>query len=117
MVGKYVEIGEYELTDSYISVNQSLEHAGASHDAEVAISWIDSRRLEAGEVENALQDFDGIIVPGAFGEGGADGVLQALPGARAVAAGSCTHWPCRARGAVPRPRSIAPRARSQPSAW
>lgn len=82
MVGKYVEIGEYELTDSYISVNQSLEHAGASHDAEVAISWIDSRRLEAGEVENELQDFDGIIVPGAFGEGGADGVLQAIQYAR-----------------------------------
>ncbi len=78
MVGKYVEIGEYELTDSYISVNQSLEHAGASLGTEVEISWIDSRRLEqccAGEI---LAAFDGIIVPGAFGEGGAEGVIQAI---------------------------------------
>lgn len=82
MVGKYVEIGEYELTDSYISVNQSLEHAGASLDAEVEISWIDSRHLEIETVEETLDAFDGIIVPGAFGEGGADGVMQAIRYAR-----------------------------------
>jgi len=78
MVGKYVEIGEYELTDSYISVNQSLEHAGASLDTEVEISWIDSRRLEGGSPEVSLEEFDGVIVPGAFGEGGAGGVLEAI---------------------------------------
>ncbi len=77
MVGKYVEIGEYELTDSYISVNQSLEHAGASLDTEVQITWIDSRRLEGADADS-LEDFDGVIVPGAFGEGGADGVLEAI---------------------------------------
>ncbi len=81
MVGKYVEIGEYELTDSYISVNQSLEHAGASLDTDVQISWIDSKRLEGLSFE-ALAEFDGVIVPGAFGEGGADGVLEAIRFAR-----------------------------------
>ncbi len=82
MVGKYVEIGDYELTDSYISVNQALEHAGASLDAEVEISWIDSRRLEQSRVEDVLSEFDGVIVPGAFGEGGAEGVIQAIRYAR-----------------------------------
>ena len=82
MVGKYVAIGDYELTDSYISVNQSLEHAGASLDTKVEIAWIDSRELEEADVEEALADFDGIIVPGAFGEGGAEGVIQAIRYAR-----------------------------------
>lgn len=77
MIGKYVEIGEYELTDSYISVNQSLEHAGATLDTEVAITWIDSRKLE-GAAAVSLDEYDGVIVPGAFGEGGADGVLEAI---------------------------------------
>lgn len=82
MVGKYVEIGDYELTDSYISVNQSLEHAGANLDVRVEISWIDSRRLEEMSVEDVLEGFDGIIVPGAFGEGGSEGVIEAIRYAR-----------------------------------
>jgi CTP synthase len=82
MVGKYVEIGDYELTDSYISVNQSLEHAGANLDTQVQISWIDSRKLEGLSAFEVLKDFDGIIVPGAFGEGGSEGVIEAIRYAR-----------------------------------
>lgn len=82
MVGKYIEIGDYELTDSYISVNQALEHAGASMDAKIDISWIDSRRLEQSQVEDVLREFDGLIVPGAFGHGGAEGVIKAIRYAR-----------------------------------
>jgi len=82
MVGKYVEIGEYELTDSYISVNQSLEHAGASLDTEVQITRIDSRRVEGASGDISLEEFDGVIVPGAFGEGGSEGVLEAIRYAR-----------------------------------
>ena len=82
MVGKYVEIGDYEFTDSYISVNQSLEHAGANLDTRVEISWIDSARFETGDCEDALSCYDGVIVPGAFGEGGAEGVIEAIRYAR-----------------------------------
>jgi CTP synthase len=82
MVGKYVGIGDYELTDSYISVNQSLEHAGASLDTEVEITWIDSRDVEGATVGERLEGYDGIIVPGAFGEGGAEGVIEAIRYAR-----------------------------------
>ena len=82
MVGKYVGIGDYELTDSYISVNQSLEHAGASIDTAVDITWIDSRELEGCNPAERLEGYDGIIVPGAFGEGGAEGVIEAIRYAR-----------------------------------
>ncbi len=82
MVGKYVGIGDYEFQDSYISVNQSLEHAGALLDTKVEIDWIDSNRLELHDVGEALAGYHGIIVPGAFGEGGAEGAINAVRYAR-----------------------------------
>ncbi len=82
MVGKYVGIGDYEFQDSYISVNQSLEHAGALLDTKVEIDWIDSTRLERHDVEEVLAGYHGIIVPGAFGEGGAEGAINAVRYAR-----------------------------------
>ncbi len=82
MVGKYVGIGDYEFQDSYISVNQSLEHAGALLDTKVEIDWIDTNRLENHEVDEVLAGYHGIIVPGAFGEGGAEGAVNAVRHAR-----------------------------------
>jgi CTP synthase len=83
MVGKYVDIGDFQLTDSYISVNQSLLHAGVAADTKIEITWIDGRSFERGEMAvESLADFGGIIVPGAFGEGGAEGVIAALKYAR-----------------------------------
>ena len=83
MVGKYVETGDFQLTDSYISVNQSLLHAGVAHDAKVNITWIDGHKFELGEMDlDELDNYDGIIVPGAFGEGGAEGVIAAIRYAR-----------------------------------
>lgn len=79
MVGKYVETGDFQLTDSYISVNQSLMHAGVASDARVDITWIDGKRFERGDLDlEELDAYDGIIVPGAFGEGGAEGVIEAI---------------------------------------
>lgn len=83
MVGKYVEIGDFQLTDSYISVNQSLLHAGVAADTKVEITWIDGRAFERGDMAvEELSQFGGVIVPGAFGEGGAEGVIAALQYAR-----------------------------------
>ena len=83
MVGKYVETGDFQLTDSYISVNQSLLHAGVAHDAKVDITWIDGRRFESGDLDlSELEGYSGIIVPGAFGAGGAEGVILAIRYAR-----------------------------------
>ena len=46
MVGKYLDIGDYQLTDSYISVNEALKHAAANNNARVEIEWIDSKEFE-----------------------------------------------------------------------
>jgi CTP synthase len=83
MVGKYVETGDFQLTDSYISVNQSLVHAGVAWDAKVEITWIDSHKFETGQLQvEELEEYAGLIVPGAFGAGGAEGVMMTIRYAR-----------------------------------
>lgn len=76
MVGKYVDIGDYSLRDSYISINHALEHAGAKLSTRVEIEWVDSKRLERGTTD--LKRFDGIIVPGGFGATGVEGKIEAI---------------------------------------
>jgi CTP synthase len=75
MVGKYVT-----LTDSYVSVNHALKHAGASIGKNISIEWIDSETLD-GNVET-LGNFDGILVPGGFGTRGSEGIIKTANFAR-----------------------------------
>jgi CTP synthase len=83
MVGKYVDIGDYKLADSYISVNQALEHAGAAHEVGIDISWIDSKELEKGRKKlDQLEEYHGILIPGGFGGSGVEGKVNAIRYAR-----------------------------------
>ena len=83
IVGKYIDIGDYNLADSYISINQSLLHAGASLNAGVEIDWLDSKNFEASRKNlNDLKNYDGIIVPGGFGSSGVEGKINAINYAR-----------------------------------
>ena len=79
LVGKYVD-----LHDAYLSVAEALRHAGWYHDVDVHIKWINSERLEAmGEnYVEALEDVDGIVVPGGFGHRGIEGKIKAANYAR-----------------------------------
>ncbi len=82
MVGKYLDIGNYSLKDSYISVNEALLHAGASLDAGVEIVWIDAKELEKKDPAELLKDIQGILIPGGFGESGVEGKIRAIQYAR-----------------------------------
>ena len=83
IVGKYIDIGDYTLADSYLSINQSLLHAGASLNAGVEISWVDSKMFEDNKKNlNELKNYDGIIVPGGFGSSGVEGKISAANFAR-----------------------------------
>lgn len=81
MVGKYVDIGNFSLTDSYISVNQSVLHASAEFAAKTDIEWIDAKKIER-EGAQCLDKFNGIIVPGGFGATGVEGKIMAIKYAR-----------------------------------
>ncbi len=77
IVGKYVA-----LHDAYLSVVESLKHAGTANHAEVNIRWIDAEKLTIENMEEYLHDTDGIIVPGGFGPRGTEGKILAIKYAR-----------------------------------
>lgn len=83
MVGKYLDIGDFQLKDSYISVNEALKHAAAQNNVGIEIHWINSKDFEKniGSI-NILNNYDGILVPGGFGGSGVEGKLEAIKYAR-----------------------------------
>lgn len=77
LVGKYVE-----LPDAYLSVVESLKHAGYEYDTDIKIHWINSETLDKDSIREELSHVDGIIVPGGFGDRGIDGKIEAIRYAR-----------------------------------
>ena len=77
LVGKYTE-----LHDAYLSVAESLFHAGTACDSHVDIRWVDSQTLTADNIAAALAGCAGILVPGGFGDRGIEGMVLAAQYAR-----------------------------------
>ncbi len=77
IVGKYVN-----LTESYKSLSESLTHGGIANDCRVELKYLDSEQIEKEGVDGLLDDVDGILVPGGFGERGTEGKIRAIEYAR-----------------------------------
>ncbi len=78
LAGKYTE-----LNDAYISVVESLKHAGYSQNAKVNIKWIVSDNcIDDEKVKEVLKDIDALVVPGGFGVRGIEGKLNVIKYAR-----------------------------------
>ena len=77
MVGKYVQ-----LPDAYLSVNEALRHAGYYVSSKVNIEWVNSEEITHDNVASLLEDADGILVPGGFGQRGIEGMIIAIEYAR-----------------------------------
>ena len=77
LVGKYTG-----LHDAYLSVAESLFHAGTACDAQVHIEWVDSETLTAENVGEVLGGCGGVLVPGGFGDRGIEGMILAAQYAR-----------------------------------
>jgi CTP synthase len=77
LVGKYIE-----LPDAYLSVVESLKHAGWAHEVDVKIRWIDSEGLTPESVDEQLAGLAGVVVPGGFGHRGIEGKILAAKFAR-----------------------------------
>jgi len=83
VVGKYFGTGDYTLSDSYISVIESVKHAGVANNVRPIMEWIDSEEFEKDPTAvNRLKDFDGLLVPGGFGTRGIEGIIKAIQFAR-----------------------------------
>jgi CTP synthase len=77
VVGKYVE-----LHDAYMSVKESLAHAGIANEVDVDIRWVHAESLETRSAADVLAGVQGVIVPGGFGERGWEGKVRAANWAR-----------------------------------
>lgn len=77
LVGKYVS-----LHDAYLSVVESLEHAGIHNDVKVNIKWVDSEDITDETAKDIFGDVNGILIPGGFGARGILGKVSAIKYAR-----------------------------------
>ena len=73
IVGKYVK-----LEDSYLSVIESLYHAGFANNVKVKVKLIDSEKITRENVKEQLKNMDAIIVPGGFGDRGIEGMIETI---------------------------------------
>ena len=79
MVGKYFETGEFTLMDSYISIIEAIKHASWYFKRKPVIQWLSAEDYEKDSKRTQeLKEFDGIIVPGGFGERGIEGKIKAI---------------------------------------
>ena len=77
IVGKYVK-----LEDSYLSVTESLYHAGFENNVKVNVKYIDCETVTNENAKSILGELDGIIVPGGFGNRGIEGKINTIQYAR-----------------------------------
>jgi CTP synthase len=77
VVGKYMQV-----KDSYKSLIEALIHGGLANNVRVDVKWIESEVFEKDEAAVYLEDRNGILVPGGFGERGTEGKIQAVKFAR-----------------------------------
>jgi CTP synthase len=77
LIGKYIQ-----LPDAYLSVVESLKHAGFHHGAKVEIEWIQAEEVEGLMAEGRLAHLDGMVIPGGFGDRGIEGKIAAAGYAR-----------------------------------
>lgn len=81
MVGKYFVTGDYQLTDSYVSVIEAIRHASWHLGVDPVFHWIDSEEIEKKGTEK-LKDYDGIVVPQGWGSRGTEGKITTVKYAR-----------------------------------
>ena len=79
IVGKYFEIGDFTLMDSYLSVIEAIKHAAWAQNRKPEITWLSAEKYEKDvKALKDLKQFDGIIIPGGFGNRGTEGKINAI---------------------------------------
>ncbi len=83
IVGKYFDTGDFVLSDAYISVIEAIKFSAASLGVKAKIEWLNAKTYQnEPDKINELTGYDGIIVPGGFGETGIEGKIMAARFAR-----------------------------------
>jgi CTP synthase len=77
IVGKYFKTGDFNLSDSYISVIEALKHGGLANSIKVNLTWINTEEIEE-QGAKFLKQFDGIVVPQGWGSRGSEGKITTI---------------------------------------
>ena len=77
IVGKYFDTGDFVLSDAYLSVIEAIKFSAAHVGVKAKIEWINAKNIETANDASILDTFDGVIVPGGFGETGIEGKILA----------------------------------------
>ncbi len=81
IVGKYFKTGKFTLMDSYVSIIEAVKHSSWFYKRKAEIYWLSAEEYEGRDVSRLvgqLKNYDGIIVPGGFGERGVEGKIKAI---------------------------------------
>ncbi|MBV9349129.1 MAG: CTP synthase [Patescibacteria group bacterium] len=83
IVGKYFDTGDFVLSDAYLSVIEAIKYSAAEVGARASITWVNAKEFEKNaKAVSALDAYDGVLVPGGFGETGIEGKILAIEYAR-----------------------------------
>ncbi len=82
IVGKYFDTGDFVLSDAYLSVIEALKFSAAEVGVKASIDWVNAKEFQEGKNLEKLAAYDGILVPGGFGETGIEGKINAIRFAR-----------------------------------
>ena len=78
IVGKYFDTGDFVLSDAYLSVIEAIKFSSWHLGRRPVITWLNAKDFEKGKDLSALKEYDGVIVPGGFGETGIEGKINAI---------------------------------------
>ncbi|MFA6279057.1 MAG: CTP synthase [Candidatus Paceibacterota bacterium] len=84
IVGKYFDTGDFVLSDAYLSIIEAIKFSAAKLGRQPKITWVNAKNIEKGDKKTLaeLASYQGIIVPGGFGETGIEGKIKAIQFAR-----------------------------------
>lgn len=83
IIGKYFDTGDFILSDAYISVIEALKISAYTLGRKPVLTWLNAKDFESNNEDvSMLKNYDGIIVPGGFGETGIEGKIKAIQFAR-----------------------------------
>jgi CTP synthase len=82
VVGKYFDTGDFVLSDAYISVLEAIKYSAYHVGVKPQIHWLNAKDFTKGIPQGSLAGYDGILVPGGFGESGIEGKIQVVEYAR-----------------------------------
>ena len=83
VVGKYFDSGDFVFSDAYVSVIEAIKFSAYKLGVKVKLSWLNSKDFEKDPKRiKELKGYDGIIVPGGFGNSGIEGLIKTIEYAR-----------------------------------